>query len=273
MTSTIRIKRRVRLPWKSAGTIDKSDQSDDRKNDINNNETNGSSVTDESSENKLRTSQFSNLSKISVGTPPSYSVFENSAGEMINEKQGVKWPNRPETGYHSVKEYKKRKAFIKKNMAEQERLQKNKNYHDSSDETNETTDRNNGNRSNESSYSKSCITSKKCKEMGFCNMPNVRNSNKEEHEDSYFKPFIKQSYVFCGIRTSDDVRFFVQNYDIYYLFYDYQKSKNEIPFEIPLKVAYYDTKTNDFVVKPVSKSFMEHMVKLPKTNNILSCCN
>uniref|UniRef100_A0A0N5CGV7 DIX domain-containing protein n=2 Tax=Strongyloides papillosus TaxID=174720 RepID=A0A0N5CGV7_STREA len=255
MSSLIRIKKRSRLPW---NTNLSSNSSFTNQNTISKDTSSRSS-----NNNHLRTSDFSKLSKISAMTPPSYSVYENSEGEMINEKENVKWPERPLTGYHSLKEYKKRKAFIRKNIRDQEKYGKNKDKDHSSSTSALDLKQNEGSETSKK-FQASCVTTGKCANMGFCNMPNINANEENSGKIDYINGSnVKQSYLFCGVKTPQEIKSFAKSRDIFYLFYDSKRTDDKIQFEIPLKMAYFDAEINDYVIKNVYKKFSERMVKVP----------
>ncbi|CEF67280.1 Hypothetical protein SRAE_2000194400 [Strongyloides ratti] len=260
MSLPIRIKKCTRLPWR--------DDSSNKTSSLSSTITSKIESSENTTNDCLRTSDFSNLSLITAITPPSYSVYENSEGEMINEKEGVKWPERPLTGYYSLKEYKKRKAFIKKNIREQEKLKNNNMKENKSKDI--FNERQNEEDKLVNNLLTSCVSNGKCVEMGFCNMPNLNLKEENIGEVDYINGSnVQQSYVFCGVKSSDDVKSFIKNYNVFYLFYDNKKLDNKIQFEIPLKVAYFDLKNNDYIIKNVCKKYIEHIIKLPQYQNDL----
>uniref|UniRef100_A0A7E4V8G9 SH2 domain-containing protein n=1 Tax=Panagrellus redivivus TaxID=6233 RepID=A0A7E4V8G9_PANRE len=88
-----------------------------------------------------RNDQKSNPREVS---PPSYSVIEDSRGELVNRDLNVKWPQRPRTGHHSLGEYLRRRETRHKSASkrspDEESSQKrsSKEKSDKSDATDKT---------------------------------------------------------------------------------------------------------------------------------------
>ncbi|CEF65518.1 Hypothetical protein SRAE_2000019700 [Strongyloides ratti] len=60
----------------------------------------------------------------SIVSPPTYTVQEID-GKLYNSNLGICWPKRPQFGYHSLTEYKKRKKQIKNKIKEDLKKQQN----------------------------------------------------------------------------------------------------------------------------------------------------
>ncbi|CEF67573.1 Hypothetical protein SRAE_2000223500 [Strongyloides ratti] len=217
--STIKIKRHIIIPWRSISR----DQS--------NNNSNVSITNDNKNDSHLKTSQFSNLSKISADTPPSYSVSENSVGEMVSQKRGVTWPNRPLTGYYSIKEHKKRKAFIQKKTMDQKKVEK------------KNTNIILGEQKQEKVNSKSSKKNIKCMSSNDNSSSSTKSTSEKEKKVNEEKESMK-FYQFCGTKSPEEIEKLVLYCNTYYLFYNNKReNKLEIPYEIPLKAAYFNQKT------------------------------
>uniref|UniRef100_A0A0K0E3E2 ChSh domain-containing protein n=1 Tax=Strongyloides stercoralis TaxID=6248 RepID=A0A0K0E3E2_STRER len=237
--STIKIKNRVCLPWRSISNENISTDQESSSSDFN-------VTSDEDTDNRLRTSQFSNLSKISADTPPSYSVSENSNGEMVSHKRGVTWPNRPLTGYHSIKEHRKRKAFLRKKI-----MERNKRENDDLDVSLEDQKKNKKN--------SKCIKNNKEERKSGYDCFSETNISKDEKKFNEEKDTMKY-YKFCGIKCASEIKDFVLDYDTYYIFYDSSRlSKEEIPYEVPLTIAYYKKNSKKIMIEELRNEFRKFL--------------
>uniref|UniRef100_A0AC35UB20 Uncharacterized protein n=1 Tax=Rhabditophanes sp. KR3021 TaxID=114890 RepID=A0AC35UB20_9BILA len=190
------------------------------------------------------TSNYSNLSDVSVLTPPSYSVLENSEGEMINEKEGVIWPHRPNSGYHSLKEYKKRKARVRQIIKRRE----------------------------EKEEKAATATAGNAKQVIEKDAPKIKEDKKDvltSGDKNKFLSFKKQQpYEYVGLKKEDDIKKLIAQKNIFYLFYEHPQDYSSVPFAIVLKVAYYDENVKKTIVKVIGEKKKNHLVSFFEKNEI-----
>ncbi|VIO99485.1 Uncharacterized protein BM_BM7687 [Brugia malayi] len=83
-------------------------------------------MTDSSSSavDKLDTDENNSNESESSPSPPSYAVFEDEHGNLVNPALNVIWPMRPRRGRYSLKEYREQKQRFQKHSEQQRQNKK-----------------------------------------------------------------------------------------------------------------------------------------------------